>query len=270
MWKYIKAAFGVKQRIPLLGHVPINAIALPTFAALSLLHPAFLLIGLGFELALLSSLAFSSRFREIVDRPLEEELQQQDKNKREELIQKLDPEHQEKFLKLQKRINQTKQSYEQFRSPGYITEPNLKSLHSLAWVYLKLLFAKTSLTGFEGEQNALQIETQINTLQSELKQNQSSSSVRKSKEATLEILQKRLKHYTKRKETLEEISADLTRIEAQVELARDNAKLQAKPEAVSVDLDLASETIQSVWYYGEADETIQELDDEYLSTPLTQ
>ncbi|MGJ8655770.1 MAG: hypothetical protein ACSHX6_04900 [Akkermansiaceae bacterium] len=265
MWKYIKAAFGVRQRVPLLGDIPINAIVIPIFATLGFVHPAFWLIGIGFESALVFGLSSSHRFRRLADIPDVLEKEQEASNKRNELLDKLDPTSYERFLKLESRLANTEKSYAQFGTPDYISEPNLKSLNSLTWVYLKLLFAKAAMTGQEGEQNAQVLQNKITELQQDLTNNQASSSVRKSKEATLDILEKRLKHFAKRKETLAEIDADLVRIEAEVELARDNAKLQAKPEEIALDVDLASRTIQSVWFYGEADSTISTLDEQYIS-----
>lgn len=271
MWKYIKAAFAVKQHIPLLGSIPINAIILPIIACLTIIHPAFLLIGIGFEAALIYSLSSSPRFRQLVDSPKIQEIQRQQEDRRTELINKLNEPNRQQFLKLEKRIAQTQASYHEFDSPDYISEPNLKSLNSLAWIYLKLIFAKAALTGSEGDQNAIHLEQQIQNLKNELNNKQVSNSVRKSKEATLEILDKRLKHFVKRNDTIEEINADITRIEAQVELARDNARLHAKPEAISMDVDLASDTLQSVWFYGEADDTIHSLNEQYSEqSPLAQ
>ncbi len=264
MWKYIKAAFAVKQQIPILGAIPINVIILPVFILLGIVHPAFLLFGLGFEIALVALLSSSHRFRNVVDASSQSQKQQLDNDKRIELLSKLSDSDRQRFLKLENRISQTQQSYEQFGSPSSISAPNLESLHSLSWIYLKLIFARTALTGTEGEQNALHLEKQIASLKQELGNTQASRSVRKSKEATLEILNRRLQHFEKRNDTLEEIDADLTRIEAQVELARDNAKLQANSEAVSIDVDLASDTMKSVWYYGEADDAIKSLEEQYL------
>jgi len=269
VFKYLKAAFWVRQRVPLLGDVPLNMLLIPAIIGLSFIHPAFLLFGLAGQATLLWALASSPRFRRQVDLPSERKVEAEKLNKRQELLNKLPDASEARFLWMERRIKETKENYKEFNTPEYISETNLNNLDSLSWVYLKLLFARSAMSGEEGEQNAESIRHQIENLNEELNDQQASASVRKSKEATLHILEKRLKHFEKRSEALAEIDADLTRIEAQVELARDNSKLQAKPDEISMDVDLASNTMQSVWYYGEADDAIHAIDDQLEAGKLT-
>jgi len=67
--------------------------------------------------------------------------------------------------------------------------------------------------------------------------------VRESKRATLNILKKRLNNLHRKAETLEEIDSDLVRIEAQVDLVRENAGMQSKPQTISADIELASNLV---------------------------
>lgn len=273
MFRYLKAAFWVRQKIPLLGDVPINLIALPIIGALSFLHPAFLLIGLGFEATLVWVLASNKKFRELVDVPDDQAIEESKVAKKQELLSKLIDDDKQRFAYLEKRVEKVKETYKEFETPSYLSEPNERNLESLLWTYLKLLFAKEALEGREGEQNAYKVKMEIETLTEELNSGHMSHSVRKSKQATLEILQKRVAHFNKKTEAIAEIEADLMRIEAQVDLAYDNSRLQAKPDAISMDLELASDTMQSVWYYGDADEAIHSLDQQFesgvIANPIT-
>jgi hypothetical protein len=67
MWRYLKAAFLGRVSVPLLGALPVNAMAVAAVAVLGLLHPAVWLAGLGLETAYLFLTATSERFQKTVD-----------------------------------------------------------------------------------------------------------------------------------------------------------------------------------------------------------
>lgn len=260
MWKYIKAAFGVRQRVALLGDVPLNALLIPIIIAAGMLHPAFWLIGLGTEAALIYALSSNERFRKLVDLPDEVEAKLSSEQQRQKLQDKLNSVDRGRFIALETNVQQTLQAYSDYQTPTYITETNTEALQSLSWTHLKLLFARSALLSGDSENAVSTIREQVEKLKSEIDTAKLSHNARHSKQATLDILSKRLKHFDKREQSLAEIDADLARIEAQVALALDGAKLHAKPDTISLDLDLASDTMQSSWYYGDVDDDIQQLE----------
>jgi hypothetical protein len=67
MFRYLSAAFTARPRVPGLGAIPVNLLALAGFGIVGLANPAFWFLGLGLEAAYLFGLASNSRFREIVD-----------------------------------------------------------------------------------------------------------------------------------------------------------------------------------------------------------
>ena len=67
MFRYLSAAFTARPRVPGLGEMPVNLLALAGFGIVGLASPAFWFLGLGLEAAYLFGLASNSRFREIVD-----------------------------------------------------------------------------------------------------------------------------------------------------------------------------------------------------------
>jgi len=89
-----------------------------------------------------------------------------------------------------------------------------------------------------------------------------SRSLRESKEATLRILEQRLANLERREQTLAEIDSDLTRIEAQVDLALENAGMRGKSEAISANIDLVSQLLDDS-IYGDAGESVAALDRTY-------
>ena len=69
--------------------------------------------------------------------------------------------------------------------------------------------------------------------------------MRESKQATLELTQKRVANARRRTESLAEIASDLARIEAQVDLALEDAGLEGKPAVVTSNLNLLNQILAS-------------------------
>ena len=90
----------------------------------------------------------------------------------------------------------------------------------------------------------------------------SSTALRDSKEATLKILQQRLAHVDRREESIAEIDSDLTRIEAQLDLAVDSAGLRGKDSTVSTDIHFVSQFLDDS-IYGDSSASIAALDQSY-------
>ena len=115
------------------------------------------------------------------------------------------------------------------------------SLEKLQWIFLKLLVARDHLTNELGLESGEGLERSI----AELKQgsaapNQSAALVR-SQQATVAILERRLENLRNRDRLLRENESDLKRIQAQVELMRENAAIEGKPTAVDTEIELASD-----------------------------
>jgi hypothetical protein len=70
-----------------------------------------------------------------------------------------------------------------------------------------------------------------------------SEPLHESKSATLEILRKRLDNLQHGAQSLNEVESDLQRIEAQIDLAREQALHQERPPAISLNIDLATQLL---------------------------
>ena len=64
---YLKAAFHRRVDVPLLGHIPLNKMALGAFAVLGLANPGFWLLGLAAELTYLVGVGGNPRFQKVID-----------------------------------------------------------------------------------------------------------------------------------------------------------------------------------------------------------
>lgn len=100
------------------------------------------------------------------------------------------------------------------------------SLEKLQWIFLKLLVARDHLTNELGLESEEKLVSNI----AQLKQgtgaaNQSAALVR-SQQATVVILERRLDNLRNRDKLWQENESDLMRIQAQVELMRENAAIK--------------------------------------------
>ncbi len=245
MFRYLHAAFWVRERLPFLGPLPVNVLAMAAFLTLGFGHPAFWLLGLLGETAYLWAMTSSERFRKIVD-ALEWQTENENGNERQKaLVEKLNEEHRHRREQLHEQLTEVRQAYEEFAGEDVTAQGNLSSLRELDAAYAKLLLARQHLMESNQRTKNSAIENDVRELEEELTNEGLSSTARSSKEATLELLQKRLEAARQRVETLVEIESDLERIEAQFNLAVDSAAMRSKPEDLHVDVDLTSRLIST-------------------------
>ena len=245
MWRYIKSAFFVPVALPGLGQIPLNALAACGFGVLGFGEHAIWLLGLGIETAIISSLAFNKRFQNWVDASSFRRSDEQIAEESAALVKILPPDAKTRLTKLQAKCEQTLQMYRNLQSDEFefTIETNREALKKLQRTYLKLLVAKQHLVQLDSPDAELALKTQIVNLESDLQKGNDSPSVHDSKSATLNILKRRLSNLHRKAETLEEIDSDLMRIEAQVDLVRENAGMQSKPQTISADIELASDLV---------------------------
>jgi hypothetical protein len=87
-----------------------------------------------------------------------------------------------------------------------------------------------------------------------------------SKEGTLRILQQRLANLNRRSESNAEIESDLGRVEAQVDLALENATMQGQAEAISSNVELTSRLLDSS-SFGDFSTTVEAGDQAFPGPP---
>jgi len=244
-WDYIRAAFNAR---PMGMLVPPNWIGLGAFGFLGLLNPGFWIIGLGCELGYLGWLGTHPRFKQLVDggRLLGERRRWQERLY--DLLRQLPPEEQQRYRALQSRC----ESLLEQQARGAALSPGLQEqsegLGRLVWIYLRLLLTRESIKKIMREsaashEDATQMEARIGKLQEQLKQPSLSEDLRKSLTGQIEILQQRLEKRKEAAEKLVFLDAELTRIEQQAELLREQAVLSTDPEVVSQRIDQVATTL---------------------------
>ncbi|MBO0910865.1 MAG: hypothetical protein J2P13_03650 [Acidobacteria bacterium] len=261
MWRYLKSAFLVSVDVPSLGRIPVNVLGTAAFAILGFAEPAFWLVGMAVEAAVVPALAFNPRFQRYVEAQSLEVSEGTADQKRQALVKLLETGAQQRLWGLAKKCNQVLDVYRSQQAEDYVIESNDQALKNLEWVYLKLLVARHHLLNPSSETEE-SLEKKIKELDSDLRGGEETESLRQSKMATLNILKKRLSIMRKKQQTLDEIESDLTRIDNQVDLILENATVQQKPQTISADIELASDLFGGS-IFGDDESAITDLEQTY-------
>lgn len=259
MWNFLKAAFWFSPRIWGLGSIPINVIPLIGFAVLGFGHPGFWLLGLGLEATYLFGLAANPGFQRWV-RLQEQQFQHGgEEDEWQALVRYVSGEARERLQNLEAKCKRIIEMQIVARADQSVLAANRLALKDLMLVYVKLLVAERNLRNPESGRSEPAIRAAIESLEAELSANTMAQSVRESKRATLDILQKRLRNIERRDQYLEEIQSNLQRIEAQIDLAVDEAEMQGRPQFIATDIEVAGSLLSDI-FYGDPEAALAELE----------
>jgi predicted RNA-binding Zn ribbon-like protein len=247
MGEYFKAAF----------LLPLNLVGVAAFGFLGFIVPYLWLPGIGLEAAALLLLATNRRFQIFVDGKRLQAAAEAAEVQRRVLIRTLPLNLQQRLIELRRRSEKVVEVGE--HAGELLPASNRETLDRLEWVYLKLLIAKNNLAAAGTTDSVQSLTAQIAEIEAGLNAPSASESLRQSRIATQTILKERLANIQRRKETLDEVNSDLTRIEAQVELMLGNATMQGKPITLSTDIELES-NLTAANLYGESGGVVADLD----------
>lgn len=265
MFRYLKAAFWAAPDVPGLGRLPVNALALAGMGILGVGHPGFWLAGLGLEAAYLFGLATNHRFQRLVDARDRSVEELSADAQRKSVVAKLIPPSHERLQRLEARCARILQLHADAQAEEFVIEGNRQALQKLSFLYLKLLIARQNIQAEDTADVVARLRYQTAALEKELGYDKLSPSLRESKEATLRILQQRLAALERREQTLAEIDSDLTRIEAQVDLALDQAAIRGKTETITANIDLVSQLLDDS-VYGDAGASLAAIERNYTAS----
>jgi hypothetical protein len=239
VWRYLQAAVLARPDIPGLGHVPVNLVALSCLGILGLVNPGFWFLAAGLEIAYLAMLVSNPRFRNAVDAISQAPVTNDQVRVEAALVKRLAPPARKVLQRVEAGCARVLELQQQAHVESFVLEANRQALGRLRWTCLKLLVAQANLQSDEWDEPESAIRARIATLDREIA-TAPSDGVRTSKLATREILEHRIANRGERERQLAEINADLARIEAQVDLARENASIQGQPLTIASDVELAS------------------------------
>jgi hypothetical protein len=244
---YLTAAFNARPRGMF---VPPNWVGLAVVGLLSIQLWPLLIVGLGLELAYLFALMNNARFRAWVDSRLSSTERQAWEQKIDRLVQALDAASQMRYRGLEERCRSM------VRDPVLADQDSTRqqlseALGRLVWVYLQLLVTRSATVRLlqEGQAAARQkgnsLRERQNELESRLKSDKLDADLRRSLEGQLDLVNQRLATQTEAKDKIDFIDAELTRVEEQVHLVREQAVLAADPDSASSRIDAIQSTLGS-------------------------
>jgi hypothetical protein len=243
-WDYVRAAFNAR---PAGMFVPPNWIGVGVFGFLGLLNPGFWIIGLGCELAYLGWLSNHPRFQNLVNGGRLLDAQRQWQLKIYDLIRQLPVEDQQRYRALEARCQEILEHQKRGTIISTGLEEQGEGLGRLAWIYLRLLLTRQSIRKMIREASNLpeeaHIQQRIEKLQQQLQQPSVSEDLRKSLASQIEILQQRQEKKREAAEKLAFLDAEITRVQEQVELLREQAVLSTDPQVVSERIDQVTTTL---------------------------
>lgn len=234
---YVKAAFSWRYRVPGMGHLPLNILALAGFGILGLGHPAFWLLGLAFEASYLTLMSGDARFQRLVQgrKLMAERAVWQAKQSN--LFEGLDPQSQARYRSLAESCQQILKSTRSLSAGTAMDDLRTGGLSQMAWMFLKLLYTKIRTRNITEKVSPAELEAEIKRLSEQLAGESEGSAIHRSLQGTLDIQRKRLENLIRARESLKVIEAELSRIEHQVRLLNEEATMASEPEALSVRLD---------------------------------
>ena len=242
---YLREAFNAR---PMGMFIPPTWAGLGVFAFLGLLNPGFWIIGLALELTYLGVLASNDRFQRLVGAKQQWESRRSWQAKVDEMVRTLGSDGQQRYRSLEVRARSILE--QQLRgaaiTPGLETQG--EGLGRLLWVYLRLLIMRQAIERIvreasEGSEEASRLQERIENLKLRLAQESLGEDLRKSLTGQIEILQQRIEKRREAREKLAFLDAELTRIQEQAELVREQAVLATDPESVSQRIDQITATL---------------------------
>lgn len=244
-WDYVKAAFARGHRVPGMGRMPLNQMGLLAFAVLGVANPGFWFLGAAAELAYLGTLSSNPRFQRLVQGERLEKRQQSVDTQVRRNLAALDPESHDRYRRLHHECRQILglAPARNERELGSLSDMRAGGLNQLLSLFQRLLMSRRVISTNLSTLDAEALEADVARLAERLKEAGPDTPLARSLQATHDIQTKRLANLARAKESLVVIDAELTRIEQQVRLIREETAVSGGPEVLSARLDAVTATL---------------------------
>ncbi len=268
-WGYVRAAFNAR---PIGMFLPPNWVGITAFGILGLLSPGFWVIGLGLELAYLGTLATNERFQRTVAASQQWETRRQWQCRVDELVQQLGSDGQRRYRALEARCASVLDQQQRASVVPAGLEAQGEGLGRLLWLYLRLLLTRQAIDRIVREQvgsseDGTQLEERVHKLELQLADSSLGEELRRSLTGQIEILKQRLQKRTEARDKLAYLDAELTRIQEQVELIREQAVLSTDPQLLSARIDQITATLDGTNQWIQEQQKIYGATEDLLSEP---
>jgi hypothetical protein len=242
LFRHLWHAFWARPDVPLL-RLPFNALAVIAAGVAGWWDPMIWATAGGFEFVYLLTMASHPGVQHWLEMNAYRALQDDHEEARAALLRNLGGAAKQRYKRLEEKRAKVEKLYQELSSDDLLVDNNRDALRTLTWIFLRLLNAQRNLLLLGPAADAAAVQKQIASLQSELARGVTNTSLRDSKQATLELLQQRVDNFGRREESLAEIESDLARIESQLDLAVEDASLRGRPTAISARIEFVSDLI---------------------------
>ena len=263
---YVSAAFNAR---PMGMFVAPNWVGLAAFGLLGVANPGFWVLGAGLEIGYLLTLATNSRFQRVVaSRPLA--AAQAEWNTRiAALLKRLSADERQRYEALATRCASIidLQTHGGTETPHGI-ESQADSLGRLSWTFLRLLVARNMILTIlaDGEDDGVLVQRR-RSLERQASDETIGADLRRSLTGQMEILSQRVEQRQEAERKLAYIDAELSRIEEQVELIREQAALSTDPEILSQRIDQIAGTLAGTGQWIRDQQKVYGVMEDLLSEP---
>ncbi|MBZ5496678.1 MAG: hypothetical protein LAP85_09765 [Acidobacteriia bacterium] len=268
-WDHVRAAFNAR---PIGMFVPPNWVGVAAFGFLGLLNPGFWIMGFGIELAYLGLLATNERFQRTVVASRQWEARRQWQTRVNDLVQQLSAENQRRYRNLETRCGSILDQQQRAAVVPSGLEAQGEGLSRLLWLYLRLLLTRQAIDRIVREsagsiEEGTQLEERIRKLEAQLAQGPVGEELRRSLTGQIEILKQRLQKRSEARDKLVFLDAELTRLQEQVELIREQAILSTDPQVLSARIDQVTATLDGTNHWIQEQQKIYGATEDLLSEP---
>jgi hypothetical protein len=241
--QYVAAAFNAR---PFGMIVAPNWVGLAAVLLLGLANPGFWVLGAGVELGYLLVLATNERFRRVVDAGVSSVAEAHEWTARiARALLELSDADRRRYQKVAERCRSIIELQERHVAGGGAgLEAQHAGMARLTWMYLRLLRARQAIVKLQDDARTGQdLPGVLALLERRLATEQLTEELRRSIEGQADILRQRIAHRGEAERQMAYIDAELTRIEQQVELIREQAALSTDPGVLSRRIDEITATL---------------------------
>ncbi len=268
-WDHVRAAFSAR---PIGMFVPPNWVGLAAFGFLGLLNPGFWVMGLGLEFAYLGVLATNERFRRTVEASQQWESRRQRQQRVEDLIQQLSSEGQRRYRALEARCASILDQQQRTAVIPSGLEAEEEGLGRLLSLYLRLLLTRQAIDRIVRESadpadEGSQLQDRVRKVEAQLAAGSVGEELRRSLTGQIDILKQRLQKRTEARDKLMFLDAELTRLQEQVELIREQAVLSTDPQLLSARIDQITATLDGTNQWIQEQQKIYGATEDLLAEP---
>ncbi len=279
LWDYLREAFNAR---PIGMFLPPNWAMLAGFGLAGWLHdPGWLVLGAGTELGYLLLLSTNARFQRFVAGKLGAAESKETTERWYKLVGALPDVDKRRYANLAQRCQAVieQQFHGDASAPGYASQSD--SLGRLTWMYLRLLVTRQGILKVMREGGGVpggpppvpgsagaNLDNRLADLKRRLADPSISDDLRRSLQGQADLLEQRVERRGQAADKLAFLEAELTRIEEQVELIREQAALSTDPEHFSQRIDEIGATLGTTGEWISAQQqTIGAMDDLIAEPP---